>query len=186
MKNIIFITLLFLSGNSYSCNDSYPCILINQENEELFTPTYENIEANENKEDSVNRELSEYLLALSKSYIGAPYKYGGNDLTGIDCSSFTREIYKQMGIYLPRTSSEQFLDQRLDGITGDLRPFDLIFFKKSVYAKISHVAIYLGDGKMIHSSKNEGGVYVSEFKESGLWQRLFYKAKRLRKLTRRN
>lgn len=174
MKHLLVLISLVVGINSYGCVNSAPCILVDNQNEDYFIAS--------TKQEALQDTISDYLLSLSHQYMGVPYVYGGNNLKGIDCSAFTREIFKKLGIYLPRTSGAQFIDQRFEDVRGNFKAFDLIFFKKSLYAKISHVAIYLGHGRIIHSSKNEGGVYISEFRNSGLWQRLFFKAKRMKKI----
>jgi NlpC/P60 family len=81
-----------------------------------------------------------------------------------DCSGFTRYIYRLCRINLPRSSAEQAQVGKLVARSMDfskLRPGDLLFFRDGGHA-VGHTGIYLGDGKMIHASKNAGGVVVSE------------------------
>ena len=85
-------------------------------------------------------------------YIGCPYVSGGNSLeNGSDCSGFVREIYKKFGVSLPRTSSQQSKAGRAVN-ESELKPGDLIFYGDS---GVSHVVMYLGNGKLIHSSNKK-------------------------------
>jgi hypothetical protein len=85
-------------------------------------------------------------------YIGCPYVSGGNSLeNGSDCSGFVREIYKKFGVSLPRTSSQQSKAGRAVN-ESELKPGDLIFYGDS---GVSHVVMYLGNGKIIHSSNSK-------------------------------
>jgi peptidoglycan DL-endopeptidase CwlO len=83
--------------------------------------------------------------ALSK--IGAPYRYGAAGPAAFDCSGLVNWAFKNAGVVLPRTS--RALSQIGTPVAkADLRPGDLVFF----YRPISHVAIYIGDGKIVHAS----------------------------------
>jgi cell wall-associated NlpC family hydrolase len=92
--------------------------------------------------------------ALSK--IGSPYRYGAAGPTAFDCSGLVNWAFKNAGVVLPRTS------RALSTIgtpvaKADLRPGDLVFF----YRPISHVAIYIGDGKVVHASNSRSPVKIS-------------------------
>jgi cell wall-associated NlpC family hydrolase len=182
MKSIILLLSLLYGLSSFSCEKGAPCIYINTENEEFFEASqpYENNETNYIEDEE---KLSQYLMSLAGEFYGVPYIFGGETKSGIDCSAFTQKVFSKLGVNLARTSRQQHTDSRFLDVES-IMPFDLLFFKKSKYSKVTHVAIYLGKGKMIHSSKNEGGVYISEFKRSGIWQRLFYKARRLKELNK--
>lgn len=85
-------------------------------------------------------------------YIGCPYVWEGNSLeNGSDCSGFVREIYKKLGVSLPRTSSQQSRAGRAVN-ESEIKPGDLIFYGDS---GVDHVVMYLGNGKLIHSSNKK-------------------------------
>lgn len=82
------------------------------------------------------------------SLLGSPYEWGGNGPTTFDCSGLVRFIHDQLGISTPRTAAEQFsaaTPVKLD----HLAPGDLLFFR--IKGRISHVAIYTGEGRFVHA-----------------------------------
>ena len=96
---------------------------------------------------SVGNEIA--MRAISQ--LGKPYVWGGADLTGFDCSGLVRFIYDQVGIPVPRTAAEQFSAAKPIEIAG-LEPGDLLFFRTQGQ-RISHVAIYTGEGRFIHAPR---------------------------------
>ena len=96
---------------------------------------------------SVGNEIA--MRAISQ--LGKPYVWGGADLTGFDCSGLVRFIYDQVGIPVPRTAAEQFSAAKPIEI-GGLKPGDLLFFRTKGQ-RISHVAIYTGEGRFIHAPR---------------------------------
>jgi hypothetical protein len=98
-------------------------------------------------------------------WLGTPYRFGGLTEKGIDCSAFVREVYRSAGaMELPRTARLQYnvgeSIEREDLVFGDL-----IFFKTSSYARITHVGIYLSDDLFVHASSRQG-VTVSSLNSS--------------------
>ena len=85
------------------------------------------------------------------SLLGKPYVWGGADLSGFDCSGLVRFIYDQVGIAVPRTAAEQYSAAKRIGLAG-LKPGDLLFFRTQGQ-RISHVAIYTGEGRFIHAPR---------------------------------
>lgn len=102
------------------------------------------------------------LVDKALSWIGTPYRYGGNDRNGIDCSGLVLRVYKDaLGIPLPRSSREQ-RDYCTSVSKDRLVPGDLIFFATGKNRKtVSHVGIFVGDNQMIHASASKG-VIVSD------------------------
>lgn len=84
-----------------------------------------------------------------------PYRWGGNTKRGIDCSGFTRSVYFSQGIYLPRTSRQQ-ATVGMSIAAQQLNFGDLIFFSKYFNNYITHVGIYIGNGRFVHSSSSKG------------------------------
>ena len=91
--------------------------------------------------------------------IGTKYKYGGTTTSGFDCSGFTRYVFLKLGLELPRSSKEQF-HVGVKVSKEELRPGDLVFFNTSGKG-VSHVGIYVGNGKFAHASTSKGVVYTS-------------------------
>ena len=99
------------------------------------------------------------VLPTADRYVGVPYKWGGESpRTGFDCSGYTQYVFAKHGVKIPRTSRAQVAAGAAVPVRVDaLRPGDLIMFAERG-RPISHVAIYAGDKRIIHSSKSGGGV----------------------------
>jgi cell wall-associated NlpC family hydrolase len=126
---------------------------------------------------NVSNKASE-LVVNAMGFLGVPYKRGGNTAeTGFDCSGFVRAIYEQsVGLLLPRRAEQQAAaTQRIE--KNDLQPGDLVFFN-TMRRAFSHVGIYVGDGKFIHSPKPGAEVRVESMGVS-YWQRRFDGARRV-------
>ncbi len=93
--------------------------------------------------------------ALSK--IGSPYRYGAAGPTAFDCSGLVNWAFRGAGVALPRTSRAQSA-VGTPVAKADLRPGDLVFF----YRPVSHVGIYIGDGKIVHASNRKSPVKISD------------------------
>ncbi|TXH20875.1 MAG: NlpC/P60 family protein [Chitinophagaceae bacterium] len=103
------------------------------------------------------------LLATLDDWFGTRYVYGGTTKRGIDCSAFTREMYRgSYNIELPRTAREQYATVRKISAV-DLKEGDLVFFNTT--GGVSHVGIYLSNNKFAHASSKKG-VTISDLYES--------------------
>jgi cell wall-associated NlpC family hydrolase len=107
--------------------------------------------------------LGEKVVAYAKLFLGYPYRYGGNNLkTGVDCSGFTTQVYKNFGINLQRSSTSQYTSNGYKVAEADLLPGDLVFY--GYKGVINHVALYAGDGKIVHSSTPATGIIMSNLR----------------------
>ncbi len=111
------------------------------------------------------------ILQTADRYVGTTYVWGGNTpASGFDCSGFTKYVFAQQGIQAPRTAREQAHTGQ--GVALDYSAFlpgDLLFFAEPKEA-ISHVAIYVGDGRIIHASSAMGQVgYLDLDGDRGAW-----------------
>lgn len=97
------------------------------------------------------------MQACMREYMGVPYLYGGNGKYGIDCSALTQRIYKTVGITLPRTAQGQY-DAVMHIADYEAEPGDLVFFQGTHESGtyITHVGVYVGDGRMFHASSGQG------------------------------
>lgn len=99
------------------------------------------------------------IAEYAKKLTGIPYKRGGTTTAGFDCSGFTKYVYSHFSITLPRTASSQ-TSKGIKVSKANLRTGDLVFFG----SVISHVGIYVGNGKFIHSPKPGSSVKTLEMK----------------------
>jgi cell wall-associated NlpC family hydrolase len=94
------------------------------------------------------------MIQTAMRYIGVPYVFGGNTPEGFDCSGFTRYVFARGGVWLPRMADEQY-EMGRPVAKAKLQPGDLVYF--TTYAPgVSHVGIYLGDGKFISATSSRG------------------------------
>ncbi len=169
--------MILLTVNAFAgCPSHAPCIQVSSANEDKFEARPVVVIPLE--EDS--QELDLDLITFARGFIGTPYIYGGDSENGIDCSAFIQKVFMEFEINLPRTSREQYRFSGSEDIPlEEIKPNDLLFFKTENGDEIDHVAMYVGDGKMIHSSKMENGVQITDFKFSKFWSTRFASAKRI-------
>jgi cell wall-associated NlpC family hydrolase len=142
-------------------------------------PITERLGPPEMPEEILSAELAEEALPLEEAalrLVGTRYRFGGSSIKGLDCSAFVQRVYSDLNISLPRTAREQF------GIGTEIPPDevrkgDLVFFQ--TYARYpSHVAIYLGDNRMIHASSAKRRVVISNM-DTPYYRSRFLGARRL-------
>lgn len=127
--------------------------------------------------ESVSHKASE-LVVTALGFLGVPYKRGGNSVeTGFDCSGFVRSMYEQtVGLILPRKAEQQAAaTQQIE--KSELQPGDLVFFN-TLRRAFSHVGIYVGEGKFIHSPRAGAEVRVEDMQKA-YWAHRFDGARRV-------
>lgn len=136
-------------------------VTVKAEETNLVKETQKTIQQNATEE----REDQGSLIAqLALRYIGTPYVSGGNNLeSGVDCSGFVQQVYKKFGIQLERNSRSQYAVNGTMIKKQDLQPGDLVFYG---YSRVNHVAIYIGEGRIIHAPAPGQTVCTAP-----LWQR---------------
>ena len=138
--------------------------------EEVQVETYEeetsekevysiNLAANSENEVPYNEIISNQVVNYALKFVGGPYVYGGNSLTnGTDCSGFTKLVFANYGVYLPRSAPEQaYAGVHVD--LGDIKPGDIIV--SGYDGVVCHVALYIGDGKLVHALNSNVGIVVT-------------------------
>jgi hypothetical protein len=118
------------------------------------------------------------LVVTAMGFLGVPYRMGGNSAeAGFDCSGFVRAMFEQtVGLVLPRRADEQAQATQVIG-RHELQPGDLVFFN-TLRRAFSHVGIYVGDGKFIHSPRPGAVVRIEDMRVS-YWQSRFDGARRV-------
>ena len=125
------------------------------------------------------RDAATDMVVTAMNFLGVRYRRGGNNAEqGFDCSGFTRYVFEHsLGLVLPRRADEQ---ARLAGLLtvrrDELKPGDLVFFN-TMRRAFSHVGIYVGEGRFIHSPRTGGEVRIEDMRES-YWARRFNGARR--------
>jgi len=107
---------------------------------------------------------------------GLPYRVGGSDPHGFDCSGFVQYVFSLYGVALPRIVRDQYHAGRKVSL-DDVVPGDLVFFNTRRFA-YSHVGIYLGDNRFIHAPSQGGDAEIATF-SAAYWQKRFNGARRL-------
>lgn len=117
------------------------------------------------------------VVRTAYAFRGARYRSGGVSGRGFDCSGFVKYVYATKGIKLPHSSRAQF-HCGTPVAKSSLQPGDMIFFAGTYRRGISHVGIYMGEGKFIHASTHRGGVRVDEL-DAAYYRRRYAGARRL-------
>lgn len=125
-------------------------------------------------------DVASNLVLSAMDFLGVRYRRGGQSREqGFDCSGFTRHVFENsVGLILPRRASEQANSPDLVPVQqqAELKPGDLVFFN-TLRHTFSHVGIYIGDNKFIHSPRAGGQVRVEDMRQA-YWQQRYDGARR--------
>lgn len=120
------------------------------------------------------------LIQKANQYQGIPYRWGGTTTAGFDCSGFTQRVYSDIGVKIGRTTWDQYA-RGTSVSKNNLKTGDLVFFNTAGPGSLSHVGIYVGNGKMIHSGTSTGVGYAS-INDPYYWGSRYAGAKRMTNL----
>lgn len=116
----------------------------------------------EQKRRKKHRSAAETVIQAALDQIGKPYRWAGSGPSSFDCSGLTMYAWAKAGVYLPHNSRAQYA--ALPRVSRDeLRPGDLVF---SGYGRITHVGLYIGDGKMVHSPQTGRTVEIAPLRSN--------------------
>lgn len=115
------------------------------------------------------------VVRTALELLGVPYRFGGSDPSGFDCSGLVQYVFAQVGVRLPRSARDQHAaGEEID--LEDAEPGDLLFYE--IGNKVDHVAIYLGDGEALHAPARGRSVIVASI-ELPYWKERFVDAVRV-------
>ena len=132
------------------------------------------------KFSKISKDVSDQasdVVVNAMGYLGVPYKRGGNGENGFDYSGFVRAMYENtLGLVLPHNAKAQAaVTEKID--RSELQPGDLVFYN-TLRKAFSHVGIYIGDGKFIHSPRSGGQVRIEDMSDT-YWVKRFNGARRV-------
>jgi len=112
------------------------------------------------KAEEERLEMRQGIVDFALQFVGNPYVYGGTSLTnGADCSGFVMSVFAEFGYELPRVAAAQCSASEKKSV-ADIEAGDLVFYGEGC---IDHVALYIGDGKIVHASTAATGIKVSDY-----------------------
>ena len=117
------------------------------------------------------QSLGDRVVSTAFKYNGYRYRYGGASPSGFDCSGFVYYVYKQAGYTVGRDTNAQYNSGTRVGFS-QLQPGDIVLFSNTYRRGLSHAAIYIGGGKIIHAVNESVGVTVSNL-NSSYWRSHF-------------
>lgn len=130
------------------------------------------------EEEAASSEAAD-LVSYALGFVGCNYVFGGNGPTSFDCSGFTKYVYAHFGYTINRVANDQ-VNNGVAVSFDQLQPGDLICFSNTYSSSdwITHVGIYIGDGKMVHAANSTRGVTVDTI-TSGYYYNHFAAARRI-------
>ena len=138
----------------------------------LKTAPAPEVPANDPRMDAVEAPPAvQNMLRHAFGWSGVRYVYGGESRSGIDCSAFLRDCYRELGVELPRVAADQSqVGQPVDW--SDLKPGDRLYFDMKREGRVGHCGMYIGNGYFIHASSNQGKVGVDSLFKSSYYRGL--------------
>jgi len=106
------------------------------------------------------------IIPSAMQFLNTPYLWGGKNIMGMDCSGFVQIVFSLNGVSLPRDASQQ-IEMGTEVNFDEVLPGDLMFFNKNE-GKVSHVGIFLGDGRIVHAS---GSVRIDNVDKTGIFRK---------------
>jgi len=156
MKSLLIISsVLLISG----------CVQKNSDNQYPSNYSYHSYNRTQQPQIHDNNYLNSNIERTAKSHLGKRYVWGANGPNSFDCSGFTKAVFATNNIVIPRVSRAQAKKGKIIP-RSYLKKGDLIFFDSKKSSRVSHVGIYLGEGKFIHASSSKHQVVISNLNSS--------------------
>lgn len=125
----------------------------------IYSTSVDEAKLTELIDESNSQGKGEEVVAYAKQFLGGRYVYGGNSLTsGVDCSGFAQQVMKHFNVSLARSSREQYASNGYSISEADIMPGDLVYYGRR---GVDHVAIYAGNGKIVHANDESTGIIIS-------------------------
>lgn len=121
-------------------------------------------------------QIKRDIVRFAQCFAGVPYRYGGADPDGFDCSGYIMYLFHEFGQELPRTADQQAVVGK-PVAANDLQPGDVLFFAVNSGAEISHCGLYIGNSNFIHASSGAGKVIISSL-QNPYWRNTLRQARK--------
>ncbi len=168
----------------YTSNEPYssPYPITKEKNFTIEENLLTNLTASslEMEEEFIESDKNYEILETAQSFLGTKYVWAANGPSAFDCSGFTKYVFHENGIELPRYSGHQAnIGERID--FENLKIGDLVFFdtSKKFKHKVNHVGIYIGNHQFIHASSAKKKVIITSFDEKKYYKKKFLYARRI-------
>ena len=148
-------------------------ILVIPESEDFFGKLFQ-----EKSSDDTTNKVSARVVNIAIQYLNIPYRWGGTNRNGLDCSGLIREVYQKIGIILPHKAEYQYYQGEKVPL-DEIEPSDTIFFAKyPSSSRVDHVGLYLGEGLFIHACRKDKKVVINDLNNDSYFQKRLIGARR--------